>query len=56
MDLAVPLRRICVFCGSWTQLGLHRKRCGLLNVAGFHDSLLGLFDRAVADGFLHRIE
>jgi uncharacterized protein (TIGR00730 family) len=37
---------------TWTQLGLHRKRCGLLNVLGFYDPLLGLFDRAVADGFV----
>jgi uncharacterized protein (TIGR00730 family) len=37
---------------TWTQLGLHRKRCGLLNVRGFYDPLLALFDRAVADGFL----
>jgi uncharacterized protein (TIGR00730 family) len=37
---------------TWTQLGLHRKRCGLLNTAGFYDPLLALFDRAVADGFL----
>ncbi|HVZ23073.1 MAG TPA: TIGR00730 family Rossman fold protein [Vicinamibacterales bacterium] len=42
------------FCEAitWTQLGLHRKRCGLLNVRGFYDPLLALFDRAVADGFL----
>ena len=42
------------FCEAvtWTQLGLHRKRCGLLNVSGFYDSLLSLFDRAVPDGFL----
>ena len=42
------------FCEAvtWTQLGLHRKRCGLLNAAGFYDLLLALFDRAVADGFL----
>lgn len=42
------------FCEAvtWTQLGLHRKRCGLLNVSGFYDSLLALFDRAVADNFL----
>jgi uncharacterized protein (TIGR00730 family) len=37
---------------TWTQLGLHRKRCGLLNVRGFYDPLLALFDRAVADGFI----
>jgi len=37
---------------TWTQLGLHNKRCGLLNVEGFYDSLLSLFDRAVADGLL----
>jgi uncharacterized protein (TIGR00730 family) len=42
------------FCEAvtWTQLGLHQKRCGLLNAAGFYDPLLALFDRAVADGFL----
>ena len=37
---------------TWTQLGLHRKPCGLLNVAGSYDPLVGLFDRAVADGFI----
>jgi uncharacterized protein (TIGR00730 family) len=37
---------------TWTQLGLHRKRCGLLNVAGYYDPLVALFDRAVADGFI----
>ena len=37
---------------TWTQLGLHRKNCGLLNVSGFYDPLLALFDRAVSDGFL----
>jgi uncharacterized protein (TIGR00730 family) len=37
---------------TWTQLGLHRKRCGLLNVLGFYDPLLALFDRAVGDEFV----
>ena len=37
---------------TWTQLGLHRKPCGLLNVAGYYDPLVDLFDRAVADGFV----
>ena len=42
------------FCEAvtWTQLGLHRKRCGLLNVDGFYDPLLALFDRAVDEGFI----
>jgi uncharacterized protein (TIGR00730 family) len=37
---------------TWTQLGLHRKPCGLLNVAGYYDPLVALFDRAVEDGFV----
>jgi len=37
---------------TWTQLGLQRKACGLLNVAGYYDPLLQLADRAVAEGFL----
>ena len=37
---------------TWAQLGLHRKPCGLLNVEGYFDRLLELFDHAVAEGFL----
>jgi len=37
---------------TWTQLGLHRKRCGLLNVGGFYDPLLALVDRASGTGFI----
>lgn len=37
---------------TWAQLDLHRKPCGLLNVDGFYDPLLALFDRAVDEGFL----
>lgn len=37
---------------TWAQLGLHRKPCGVLNVAGYYDPLLALFDHAVAEGFL----
>ena len=37
---------------TWTQLGLHRKRCGLLNVDGFYDPLLALMQRASDDGFI----
>ena len=37
---------------TWGQLGFHAKPTGLLNVNGFYDPLLAMFDRAVADGFL----
>ena len=37
---------------TWTQLGIHRKPCGLLNVDGYYDALLALLDRAVSDGFI----
>ncbi len=37
---------------TWSQLGLHRKPCALLNVAGYYDPLLALFDRAVEERFL----
>jgi len=37
---------------TWAQLGLHRKPCGLLNVAGFFDPLLRFFDHATAEGFV----
>jgi uncharacterized protein (TIGR00730 family) len=37
---------------TWAQLGLHRKPCGLLDVDGYFEPLLALFDRAVDDGFL----
>ena len=37
---------------TWTQLGVHAKPCGLLNVAGFYDSLLAFFQHALAEQFL----
>ena len=37
---------------TWAQLGFHRKPCGILNVAGYYDPLLELFDRAVAEQFV----
>ena len=37
---------------TWTQLGLQQKPCGLLNVDGYYDPLLALFDRAVEEGFV----
>ena len=37
---------------TWGQLGFHVKPMGLLNVGGFYDPLLALFDQAVREGFL----
>jgi uncharacterized protein (TIGR00730 family) len=37
---------------TWTQLGLQRKPCGILNVDGYYDFLLKLFDHAVAEQFV----
>jgi uncharacterized protein (TIGR00730 family) len=37
---------------TWAQLGLHQKPQGLLNVEGYYDPLLQLFDRAVTEDFL----
>jgi uncharacterized protein (TIGR00730 family) len=37
---------------TWSQLGIHAKPCGLLNIEGYYDPLLELFDHAVREGFL----
>jgi uncharacterized protein (TIGR00730 family) len=37
---------------TWSQLGLHRKPLGLLNVSGFYDRLAGFLDHAVEMRFL----
>jgi hypothetical protein len=37
---------------TWTQLGLHAKPCGILNVLGFYSPLLAMFDHAVEERFL----
>jgi uncharacterized protein (TIGR00730 family) len=37
---------------TWLQLGIHRKPCGILNVAGYYDALLAQAARAVSDAFL----
>jgi uncharacterized protein (TIGR00730 family) len=38
---------------TWSQLGIHPKPCGLLNVLGYYDALLAMFDHGVAEGFVH---
>lgn len=37
---------------TWGQLGLHRRPCGLLNVAGYYDDLVRFLDHATASGFI----
>src|SRR4030095_16340569 len=39
---------------TWTQLGYHRKPCGLLNVGLYFDRLANYLDHAVAERFLAR--
>jgi uncharacterized protein (TIGR00730 family) len=40
---------------TWTQLGLHRKPCGLLNVSGFYTPLAAFIDQAVTEGFIRPV-
>ena len=37
---------------TWSQLGLHAKPMGVLNVNGYYDGLAALLDHAVQEGFL----
>ena len=37
---------------TWGQLGFHRKPCGLLNVAGYYDSLIAFLDHAAGEQFV----
>ncbi|XP_034703392.1 cytokinin riboside 5'-monophosphate phosphoribohydrolase LOG1-like isoform X3 [Vitis riparia] len=37
---------------TWSQLGIHEKPVGLLNVDGYYNSLLTLFDKGVEEGFI----
>ncbi len=43
---------------TWAQLGLHDKRCGILNVDGFFDRLLDFIRHAVDSGFIksHQVD
>ena len=43
------------FCETltWAQLGLHNKPCGMLNVNGYYDAMLAMFDHAVREQFVH---
>lgn len=37
---------------TWAQLGIHSKPCALLNINGFYDSLIDLFDHSTAQNFI----
>jgi uncharacterized protein (TIGR00730 family) len=37
---------------TWSQLGIHARPCGILNVDGYFDALLALFDHAAREGFV----
>lgn len=37
---------------TWSQIGIQRKACAILNVNGYYDPLLAMADRAVSEGFL----
>lgn len=39
---------------TWTQLGVHRKPCGLLNVCGYYGKLANFLDYAVSQGFIKK--
>ncbi|XP_044491232.1 cytokinin riboside 5'-monophosphate phosphoribohydrolase LOG1-like [Mangifera indica] len=38
---------------TWSQLGIHEKPVGLLNVDGYYNSLITLFDKGVEEGFIY---
>ncbi|KAB2080030.1 hypothetical protein ES319_A05G042300v1 [Gossypium barbadense] len=37
---------------TWSHLGIHKKTVGLLNVDGYYNNLLALFDNGVEEGFI----
>ncbi len=37
---------------TWTQLGIHAKPCGLLNLEGYYDKLLAMLEDCEREGFL----
>jgi len=37
---------------TWAQLGFHSKPCGFLNIGGYYDPLIELFDKATHERFV----
>ncbi len=55
------MKALCVFtfeelfeAVTWTQLGIHRKPVGLLNLEGYYDLILGFLDSATDHGFVRK--
>jgi uncharacterized protein (TIGR00730 family) len=40
---------------TWSQLGIQRKACAVLNVNGYYDSLLEMADKALSEGFVRDV-
>jgi len=40
---------------TWSQLGMHQKPCGLLNVHRYYDKLIDFLDHAVSEHFIKKI-
>jgi uncharacterized protein (TIGR00730 family) len=40
---------------TWSQLGIQRKACAILNVDGYYDPLLAMADKALSEGFLRDV-
>ena len=38
---------------TWSQLGYHKKPCGLLNVNNFFDPLMTMLDHTIEQGFMN---
>jgi uncharacterized protein (TIGR00730 family) len=41
---------------TWSQLGIHRKPCALLNLGGYYEALLAFLRHAVGHGFLRQAQ
>jgi hypothetical protein len=39
---------------NWAELGLHKKPCGILNIANYFDGLIGFIEHAVAEKFVRK--
>jgi len=40
---------------TWAQLGFHEKPCGLLNIEGYYDGLIGFLDNAIEQQFVREL-